>query len=122
MNKNSIEIRPIKTTKDYEKALDNIETLISAKRGTATGELLEVLSILVENYEEKHFHIEKLTAREAVQLKMTELGLKQSDLAEYFGGRARVSEFFSGKRTLSLATIKKLNSKFNIPLEFLVYE
>jgi HTH-type transcriptional regulator/antitoxin HigA len=85
-------IKPIKTERDYQNALKQIEKLWDAKPNTAKGDRLEVLVTLVEAYEQKHYKIEPPDAIEAIKFRMEQLGLKQSDLAKYLGGRSRASE------------------------------
>lgn len=113
-------IRPIKNQKDYEKVLDRIEKIHDAKPNTRESDELEVLLVLVENYEEKHYVIDAPTPIEAIKFRMEQEGLKQKDLTVALGDKSIVSKILSGKRELSVDMIRKLHSMFNIPLESLL--
>jgi HTH-type transcriptional regulator / antitoxin HigA len=115
-------IKPIHTKKDYQKALSRIKEIFDAKRGTPEGDELEVLSILVEKYEDKHFPIPAPDPVSVIKFRMEQMGYKQKDLAAIIGFKGRVSEILSKKRKLSLDMIRKLHEKLNIPLEYLVME
>ena len=115
-------IKPIHNEQDYQKALARIEEIFDAKPGTKEGDELEILGILVENYEKQHFPIEAPNPLEAVTFRMEQLGLRQSDLARILGSRSRASEILSGKRSFSLRQIKLLNKKLGIPAEALLPE
>ena len=95
-------IKPIKTERDYRNALEQIEKLWDAKPNTSNGDRLEVLVTLVDAYEQKHYQIEPPDAVEAIKFRMDQLGLKQSDLAKYLGGRSRASEILNRKRKLTV--------------------
>lgn len=113
-------IKPIKTEKDYEKALDRIEKIHNAKPNTKESDELEVLLILVENYEEKHYFIDAPTPIEAIKFRMEQEDLKQKDLVNALGDKSIVSKILNGKRELSVDMIRKLHSMFNIPFESLL--
>lgn len=113
-------IRPIRTEVDYERALAEIEKLWGARTGSKEGDLLDVLLVLVEKYEEQHYPVSPPDPVEAIRFRMEQEGLKQSDLAKYFGTKSRVSEFLARKRKLTLTQIRKLHRELNIPLESLV--
>lgn len=113
-------IKPIKTERDYQNALKQIEKLWDAKPNTAKGDRLEVLVTLVEAYEEKHYKIEPPDAIEAIKFRMEQLGLKQSDLAKYLGGRSRVSEVLNRKRKLTVDMMRSLRKHLDIPPESLL--
>ncbi len=115
-----IKIKPIKTKKDYETALKFIEEYFDAEPKTPEGELVEVLSILVEKYEEEQFPIETPNPVEAIKFRMEQLGLSNHDIAELIGGRNRVSEIFSGKRNLTTGMIRNLCLNLQIPAESLL--
>jgi len=117
-----MQIQPIHTKKDYQKALDRIEDIFDAKPGTKEGNELEILGILVDEYEKKHFPIEDPKPVEAIRFRMEQLGLKQKDLAKILGSKSRASEILSGKRSLSLRQIKLLYKKLGIPAEILIQE
>lgn len=113
-------IKPIKTERDYQNALKQIEKLWDAKPNTAKGDRLEVLVTLVEAYEQKHYKIEPPDAIEAIKFRMEQLGLKQSDLAKYLGGRSRASEVLNRKRKLTVDMMRSLRKHLDIPAESLL--
>ncbi|MDF0650753.1 MAG: helix-turn-helix domain-containing protein [Nitrospira sp.] len=113
-------ISPIKSKRDYERALSRIEHLMDAKLGTKTGDELDVLTTLVEAYEAKHHAIFPPDPTEAIKFKMDQLGMTRKDLEAMLGGRGRVSEILSGKRGLSLEMIRRLHRTLRIPLESLI--
>ena len=113
-------IKPIKTTADYEAALKEIERLFEAQVGTPQGDRLEVLTTLVEAYEDKHFAIPAPDPIEAIQYFMESRDLTRRDLEPYLGSRARVSEVLNRRRPLSLEMIRELNKGLGIPAEVLI--
>jgi len=113
-------IKPIKTERDYQNALKQIEKLWDAKPNTPKGDRLEVLVTLVEAYEQKHYKIEPPDAIEAIKFRMEQLGLKQSDLAKYLGGRSRASEVLNRKRKLTVHMMRALRKHLDIPAESLL--
>ncbi|MCJ7553831.1 MAG: transcriptional regulator [Ignavibacteriaceae bacterium] len=113
-------IKPIKTKKDYEAALKKIEMLFDSKPNTTNGDLLEVLVTLVEAYEKKNFNILPPDPIEAIKFRMEQLGLKQSDIAKVVGGKNRASEILNRKRELTVQMMRDLHIKFNIPAESLL--
>jgi len=113
-------IKPIKTKKDYEAAMTRLETLFDAKKGTSKGDELEVLSLLVEKYEDEHFPIDLPDPIEAIKFRMEQQGLTQTDLAEVVGQKSRASEILNRKRKLSLEMIRQLHKSWHIPTEVLV--
>jgi HTH-type transcriptional regulator/antitoxin HigA len=117
-----MQIQPIHTEDDYQKALDRIEEIFDAKPGSTEGDELEILGILVDEYEKKHFPIEAPKPVEAIKFRMDQLGMQQKDLAKVLGSKSRASEILSGKRSLSLRHIKLLYKKLGIPAEVLIQE
>ena len=117
-----MEIHTIKTEKDYEKALNVIDTLLSAPSGSEEAERLELVSILVEDYENKHYKIDAPDPIEAVKQRAEQLGLTRKDLEKSIGSRGRVSEVLNGQRPLTLAMIRKLNKNLSIPAEVLIQD
>ncbi len=115
-----MEIKPIRTEKDYEKALKRLEVIFDARPKTKEGDEAEILSILIEKYEDVHYPIEAPDPIEAIKFRMEQMGYKQKDLAKIIGYKGRVSEILNRKRKLSLEMIRKLHEKMNIPLESLV--
>ena len=115
-----MDIRPIRNNKDYEQVLARIALLMSAKRNTPEGDELDVLTTLVEAYEQRHFPIEVTDPIAAIRFRMEQLGLRRKDLEPYLGSRYRVSEILNRKRGLSIQMIRKLHDGLQIPLEALV--
>ncbi|TAD85420.1 MAG: helix-turn-helix domain-containing protein [Bacteroidetes bacterium] len=113
-------IKPIDTKKDYELAMTRLETLFDAKKETSKGDELEVLSFLIDKYENENFPIELPDPVEAIKFRMEQLGLTQSDLAEVVGQKSRASEILNRKRKLSLEMIRQLHRSWHIPTEVLI--
>ena len=115
-----MDIKPIKTEKDYNTALKEIEAIFDAKPGTLDGDRLEILSTLVESYENEHYAIPAPDPIEPIQYFMESRGLTRVDLETYIGSRARVSEILNRKRPLTLSMIQRLHTELGIPAEVLV--
>ena len=115
-------IAPIRNEKDYQKALDRLEVIFDAKKGTKRGDELEILSILIDRYENENFPIGMPDPIEAIKFRMEQIGMKQKDLAEVVGFKSRVSEIMNKKRKLTLDMIRKLNTTLHIPTEVLVQD
>jgi HTH-type transcriptional regulator/antitoxin HigA len=115
-----MDIKPIKTEKDYAAALKEIEKLFDAEPGTEEGDRLEILSTLVEAYEDEHYDIPAPDPIEAINYFMESRGLTRADLEPYIGSRARVSEILNRKRPLTLSMIQRLHIGLGIPAETLV--
>jgi HTH-type transcriptional regulator/antitoxin HigA len=115
-----MKLKPIKTKKDYQQALDRLEIIFDAKKGTPEGDELEILGILIEQYEEEHFPINLPDPIEAIKFRMEQLGYNQSDLAKVIGLKSRASEILNKKRKLSLDMIRQLHNKLNIPTDVLI--
>lgn len=115
-------IKPIHTEADYQAALNRLELIFDAQKGTEKGDELEILSILIDEYEQKHFPIDLPDPVEAIKFRMEQMGMKQKDLAEVIGFKSRVSEILNRKRKLTLEMIRKLSSVLHIPTEVLVQE
>ncbi len=117
-----MDIKPIRSEKDYRKALKRIESLWDAKPKSVEYDELEVLTTLVEAYEEKQHPIDPPDPIEAIQFRMEQLGLSRKDLEPYIGPRGRVSEVLGRKRGISLSMIRKLHRGLGIPAEVLLAE
>ncbi len=115
-----MKIKPIRTKEDYQKALERLEEIFDAAKGTEQGDELEILSILIDNYEKDHFPIDLPDPIEAIKFRMEQLGMKQKDLADVVGYKSRVSEILNKKRKLSLEMIRNLSEKLKIPPEILI--
>ncbi|XKM13055.1 helix-turn-helix domain-containing protein [Orbaceae bacterium ac157xtp] len=116
-------IKPIKTEQDYQEALTLIEPLFDKELelGSPESDLLEVMALLIEKYENEHHPITPPTPVEAIKFRMEQEGLTVKDLSQAIGQPNRVYEVLNGKRKLTLPMIKKLNHMFNIPLESLIH-
>lgn len=112
--------RKIKTEIEYKEALSRIDEIFHAKHGTREGDELELLVILVENYEMERYPISPPDPIEAIKFRMEQQGYTTNDLAKVIGYKSRISEIFHGKRDLTLDMIRNLHSQWNIPLESLI--
>jgi HTH-type transcriptional regulator/antitoxin HigA len=115
-----MEIKPIRTERDYERALREVERLMDAKPGTAEDDRLDVLATLVDAYESKHFPIDPPDPIEAIRFRLDQQGLDTRALVGVIGGRSRVYEVMNGKRALTLEMIRRLHDRFGIPAEVLI--
>ncbi|MFN3490050.1 MAG: type II toxin-antitoxin system HigA family antitoxin [Emticicia sp.] len=113
-------LKPVKSKEQYKEYLTIIDSLIDCVEGSPEEETLELVSILVEDYEAKHYHIEAPDPIEAIKIKMEEDGLKKKDLVEYFGSASRVSEVLNRKRPLTLEMIRKIHHGMGISAETLL--
>jgi HTH-type transcriptional regulator/antitoxin HigA len=116
----AMDIKPIRTKRDYEVALRTIESLMTAKRGTAEGDRLDILATLVEAYEAKHFPLDLPDPVEAIKLVMEQRNLTVKDLVPYIGQPNRVYEVLNYKRPLTMAMVWKLHRGLGIPAESLI--
>jgi HTH-type transcriptional regulator/antitoxin HigA len=117
-----MKILPIRNEKDYQKALNRLEDIFDANKGTEEGDELEILSILIDQYEKENFPIGMPDPIEAIKFRMEQMGMNQKDLAEVVGFKSRVSEILNKKRKLNLNMIRKLNTTLHIPTEVLVQD
>ena len=120
-----MEISIIRTESQYEEACLTLYNLMHSSEepidpDTETGETMELLAILIENYERQHYPISPPDPIAAILFRMDQMNLRQKDLAPYFGGKTKVSEVLNRKRPLSLRTIALLHENLGIPLESLV--
>jgi HTH-type transcriptional regulator/antitoxin HigA len=113
-------LKPIRTRKDYQQALGRLEVIFDAKKGTDEGDELEILGILIEQYENEHFPIDLPDPIEAIKFRMEQMGYTQTDLARVVGLKSRASEILNRKRKLSLDMIRQLHEKLNIPTDVLI--
>ncbi len=110
----------IKTEPEYLAALARVEKLMDARPNTPQGDELEVISLLIYDYEARVFPIDKPEPVAAIRFRMAQQGLTNKDLVPYLGSRSRVSEVLSGRRTLSLKMIRALVSGLRIPADVLL--
>jgi HTH-type transcriptional regulator/antitoxin HigA len=115
-----MEIKPIKTENDYNQALERLEVIFDAKKDSSEGDELEVLGILIDQYENEHFPIGMPDPIEAIKFRMEQMGYNQNDLANIVGLKSRASEILNRKRKLSLEMIRQLHEQLNIPTDVLI--
>lgn len=107
-------IKLIKTDSDYQKALKRLEAIFDAVIGTSESDEADVLGLMIDDYEKKHFPIEAPDPIEAIKIRMEEMQLKQIDLINEIGGKSRVSEILNRKRKLTVDMIRKLTARLNL--------
>ncbi|MGB7281207.1 MAG: transcriptional regulator [Candidatus Acidiferrum sp.] len=115
-----MEIKPIRSERDYERALRRVEALWDAAQGSEEQDELGVLATLIEAYEREHCPIDMPDPIEAIKFRLEQQGAETSDLVGVIGGRTRVYEVLRGKRPLSLNMIRNLHAKFGIPADVLI--
>lgn len=115
-----MEIKPIKNESDYQAVLAEIEQLFESTPDTPDGDRLDVLTTLVEAYEEKHYSLPLPNPIEAILYHMESRGLTRRDLEPYIGSRARVSEVLNRKRPLTMEMIRNLHRGLGIAAEVLI--
>ena len=113
-------LKPIKTKKDYQQALERLELIFDAKKNTSEGDELEILSILIEKYEDEHFSIGFPDPIEAIKFRMEQLGYNQTDLAKVVGLKSRASEILNKKRKLTIEMVRIIHDSMKIPTEVLI--
>jgi antitoxin component HigA of HigAB toxin-antitoxin module len=115
-----MDIRPIRTDEDHQEALREIERLWSFPDDSPENDKLEVLSVLVEDYEDKRWPMGPTTPRDILEYATTELGRSQTELAELLGSRSQASDLLSGRRRISIRAAQKISTAWNIPIQLLV--
>ena len=113
-------LRPIKNETDYRDALDRLEVIFDAPIDTKEGDEAEILSLIIENYENEHYSIEAPDPIEAIKIRMKELNLRQKDLVGVIGGKSRVSEILNRKKKLTVEMIRDLERILQISASVLV--
>ena len=116
----TVEVRPIRTKRDYEAALKEIERLWGAKAGTSDGDRLDVLATLVDAYEAEHYPMDPPDPVEAIKFRMEQQGLTRRDLEQIIGTRTRIAEVLNRKRGLSIAMIRRLHERLGISADVLI--
>lgn len=115
-----MDLKPIKTNSDYQMALSRLEERFDAPIGTPESDEADVLGLLIDEYENKHYPIEAPDPIEAIKIRMEEMYLKQIDLVPEIGGKSRVSEILNKKRKLTVDMIRKLAIRLNLSAELLI--
>jgi len=113
-------LKPIKNENDYRNALERLEVIFDTPIDTIEGDEAEILSLMIENYENEHYPIEAPDPIEAIKIRMEELNLRQKDLVGVIGGKSRVSEILSRKKKLTVEMIRELEQKLQISASVLV--
>jgi HTH-type transcriptional regulator / antitoxin HigA len=107
-------IKLIKTTVDYQLALKRLEVIFDATNGTIESDEADILGLMIDEYEKKHYPIESPDPIEAIKIRMKEMQLKQIDLVDVIGGKSRVSEVLNRKRKLTIEMIRNLTTRLNL--------
>jgi len=115
-----MDIKAIKTEEDYNLALKRLKVIFHAPVDSKEGDEAEVLSILIEKYEDENYPIDAPDPIEAILFRMEQMEMSKKDLANVLGYKSRVSEIFSKKRKLTIQMIRNLHEKMNIPYESLI--
>jgi HTH-type transcriptional regulator/antitoxin HigA len=114
------EVKPIRTKRDYEASLREVEHLWGAKAGTRDGDRLDVLATLIDAYEAEHYPMDPPDPIEAIKFRMEQQGLTRRDLEGIIGTRTRIAEVLNRKRGLSVQMIRRLHERLGISAEVLI--
>ena len=119
-----MEIKPIRTEIDYERALAQLENVFDAPKGTSENDLAEVLVTLIDKYEAEHYPIESPDPIEAIKIRMAEMDLHQKDLMHLIGAKSRgtISNILNKRRPLTLPVIRAIGPKLGLSFDVLVKE
>ena len=117
-------LKPIKNENQYEDALARVYALMQKdlKEGSKGADELEILSLLIKEYELIHYPVPRPKPIEAIKFRLEQMGLTESQLADILGYRSRKSEILSGKRKLSLSMIRKLHQQLSISADILIQD
>ena len=115
-------IKLIKTEADYQNMLKRLDEIFDAKIGTPESDEADILGLMIDEYEKKHYQIEAPDPIEAIKIRMEELNLKQVDLADTIGGKNRVSEIMNRKRKLTVEMIRNLTERLNLSPGLLIHD
>ena len=113
-------IKPLKNEEDYQKALERLEVIFDAPTDSEEGDEAEILSMMIDNYENEHYPIDAPDPIEAIKIRMEEMNLKQKDLVGVIGGKSRVSEILNKKKRLTVDMIRELERILHISASVLV--
>ena len=113
-------IKPIKSERDYQESIKRIEELWGVKKDTSAGDELDLLITLVESYELKNFPISPPDPIDAIKFRMEQMGMSKADMVKYLGSQSRVSEILNRKRSLTLQMIRVLYKELRIPADVLL--
>lgn len=115
-----MEIKPIKSKKDYKNALKRLELIFDAVPNSKEGDEAEILSLLIDNYEKQHYAIEAPDPIIAIKIRMEEMNMKQKDLIGILGGKSRVSEILNRKKRLTVDMIRLLEKHLHLSASVLI--
>ena len=115
-----MQIIPIKTEQQYFEALEQLELIFYAKENTPEGDEAEILSLLIDTFENKNYQIEAPDPIEAIRIRMEEMNLKQKDMVEIIGSKSKTSEVLNRKKRLTLDMIRNLQEKLNLSASLLI--
>ncbi|MCC7521725.1 MAG: transcriptional regulator [Flavobacteriaceae bacterium] len=113
-------IKPLKTESDYREALKRMEQIFDAAIGSVESDEADILGLMIDEYEKKHYPIDAPDPIEAIKIRMEEMQLKQIDLVDVIGGKSRVSEVLNRKRKLTVEMIRNLTIRLNLSSEILI--
>ena len=113
-------LKPLRSERDYERALGDVERLWGAKAGTPNGDRLDILATLIDAYESERYPMDPPDPIEAIKFRMEQQGLTRKDLEKVLGTRTRVSEVLNRKRGLSINMIRQLHEKLGISADVLI--
>jgi HTH-type transcriptional regulator/antitoxin HigA len=114
--------RLIKTEEEYDLALERIEQIMDAEPGTPEGDELELLALLIEQYEEKNYPLPEASPVEVIRFYIEQRGLKSKDLVGILGDKTTVSKVLNNERKLNMGMVRRLHEKANIPYALLMSE
>ena len=117
-----MQLRKLKTKKDYNEAMKRFNDIFQAKSGTKESDEADVLAMLIKDYDDVHFVFEAPTPLEAIKYRMEQKGMTNKELATILGFKSRVTDIFNLHRKLNLSMVRKLHYHLNIPLEALIKE
>ena len=117
-----MEVRKIKSKKQYLAALERFEDILQSKPGTIESDEADVLALVIKDYENQHYIIEAPDPIEAIKYRMEQQGISNKQLADILGYKSRVTDLFKKNRKLNLSMVRKLHASLHIPLESLVKE
>ena len=117
-----MDIKPIKNDHDYYEALARLEHIFDAPINSKEGDEADILTLLIQDFEDKYYPIEAPDPIEAIKIRMEEMNFKQKDLVGIIGGKSRVSEVLNRKKKLTLDMIRKLQNTLKIPVDVLIQD
>ena len=115
-------IEPIKTENDYLIALKRLEVIFDTIVGTEESDEADILGLMIDDYEKKHYPVEAPDPIEAIKIRMEEMQLTPIDLVDALGGKHKASEVLNRKRKLTVEMIRKLTPKLNLSADLLIHD